>query len=249
MPEMISLSAEPRPRAGKGAARATRRAGRVPGDRLRRRRRAGADQPRAARADRGAWPGPASSTIWSRSASTARRTARCRARCSTTRSPTRPLHVDFQRVAAGAQVHRRGAGRVRQPGASSPGLRRGGILNVVRHDIEMLVLGRQHPGASGGQPAPGSTSATASISARSSCRKAPARRSRSATSRSPASPPPRRCARKPPRPPPPPRSPPTEEPTAAVAAAGSCAAAARDRRRPARPAPAGTAAVREEQDC
>ena len=31
MPEIITLSAEPRARAGKGAARATRRAGRVPG--------------------------------------------------------------------------------------------------------------------------------------------------------------------------------------------------------------------------
>ena len=31
MPEIISLSAEPRPRAGKGATRATRRSGRVPG--------------------------------------------------------------------------------------------------------------------------------------------------------------------------------------------------------------------------
>jgi large subunit ribosomal protein L25 len=31
MPEIISLSAEPRLRAGKGATRATRRGGRVPG--------------------------------------------------------------------------------------------------------------------------------------------------------------------------------------------------------------------------
>ena len=31
MPEIISLNAEPRERAGKGATRATRRAGRVPG--------------------------------------------------------------------------------------------------------------------------------------------------------------------------------------------------------------------------
>src|SRR5437879_3753627 len=31
MPEIISLNAEPRPSAGKGAARATRRSGRVPG--------------------------------------------------------------------------------------------------------------------------------------------------------------------------------------------------------------------------
>jgi len=48
-----------------------------------------------------------------------------------------PLHIDFMRVAAGAQVtvaipvhfinHER-----------SPGLRRGGILNVVRHAIDMV---------------------------------------------------------------------------------------------------------------
>jgi large subunit ribosomal protein L25 len=48
-----------------------------------------------------------------------------------------PLHVDFQRVSAGAQVH------VMVPVVfinqeRSPGLRRGGILNVVRHGIEML---------------------------------------------------------------------------------------------------------------
>ena len=48
-----------------------------------------------------------------------------------------PLHVDFMRVGAGARVsvavpvvfvnHER-----------SPGLRRGGILNIVRHGIEMV---------------------------------------------------------------------------------------------------------------
>ena len=47
-----------------------------------------------------------------------------------------PLHVDFMRVGAGAQVH------VTVPVVfinqeSSPGLRRGGILNIVRHGIEM----------------------------------------------------------------------------------------------------------------
>jgi large subunit ribosomal protein L25 len=47
------------------------------------------------------------------------------------------LHVDFMRVAAGAQV------TVMVPVAfinheRSPGLRRGGILNVVRHGIEMI---------------------------------------------------------------------------------------------------------------
>src|SRR5204862_3052808 len=47
-----------------------------------------------------------------------------------------PLHIDFMRVAAGAQV------TVMVPVAfinheRSPGLRRGGILNIVRHGIEM----------------------------------------------------------------------------------------------------------------
>jgi large subunit ribosomal protein L25 len=136
MPEIISLSAEPRPLAGKGAARATRRAGRVPaivyGDNQ----------------------DPALISLEPRELS------RCLARPgfynhlveitvdgATHRTLPRevqyhpvsdaPLHVDFQRVSAGAQVH------VTVPVVfvdqeRSPGLRRGGILNVVRHGIEML---------------------------------------------------------------------------------------------------------------
>jgi large subunit ribosomal protein L25 len=49
----------------------------------------------------------------------------------------KPLHVDFMRVEAGAQV------TVTIPvhfinQERSPGLRRGGILNIVRHGVEML---------------------------------------------------------------------------------------------------------------
>jgi large subunit ribosomal protein L25 len=136
MPEMISLSAEPRPQAGKGAARATRRAGRVPAIVY-----GGGDEP----------------TLISLAP---RELSRCLARPgffnhlveisvdgTTHRTLPRevqyhpvtdaPLHVDFQRVGAGAQVH------VMVPVVfvdqeRSPGLRRGGILNVVRHGIEML---------------------------------------------------------------------------------------------------------------
>ena len=47
-----------------------------------------------------------------------------------------PIHVDFQRVGAGARI------RVNVPvrfanESLSPGLKRGGVLNVVRHEIEV----------------------------------------------------------------------------------------------------------------
>lgn len=136
MPEMISLSGEPRPSAGKGAARAARRMGRVPAIVY------GGDEE------------PALISL------EPRELGRCLARPgffnhlveitvdgTTHRTLPRevqyhpvsdlPLHVDFQRVGAGAQVtvtvpvvfinHER-----------SIGLRRGGILNVVRHGVEMI---------------------------------------------------------------------------------------------------------------
>jgi large subunit ribosomal protein L25 len=50
----------------------------------------------------------------------------------------RPLHIDFQRLAAGARI------RVKVPVAflnedTSPGLKTGGVLNVVRREIEVLA--------------------------------------------------------------------------------------------------------------
>ncbi|MCJ2177445.1 50S ribosomal protein L25/general stress protein Ctc [Novosphingobium album (ex Hu et al. 2023)] len=49
----------------------------------------------------------------------------------------RPLHVDFLRLAKGATVH------VNVPVAFaneelSPGLKRGGVLNIVRHELELV---------------------------------------------------------------------------------------------------------------
>ena len=136
MPEMISLSAEPRPQAGKGAARVTRRAGRVPAIVY-----GGGDEPALISLE-------------------PRELSRCLARPgffnhlveisvegATHRTLPRevqyhpvtdaPLHIDFQRVAAGAEVH------VTVPVVfidqeRCPGLRRGGILNVVRHGVEMV---------------------------------------------------------------------------------------------------------------
>ena len=136
MPEIISLSAEPRARAGKGASRAMRRQGRVPGivygdkqDPV----LISLDPRELARAL--ARPGFfATLADVSVDGATHRTLPR-----DVQYHPVSDvaLHVDFMRVAAGAQVtvtvpvvfinHER-----------SPGLRRGGILNIVRHGIAMI---------------------------------------------------------------------------------------------------------------
>jgi large subunit ribosomal protein L25 len=136
MPEIISLSAEARARAGKGAARATRRLGRVPaivyGDHT---------EPALISLDPRelgralARPGFFNHLVeLSVDGSTQRALPR-----DVQYHPVSdaPLHVDFMRVGAGAQV------TVAVPVVfinqeRSPGLRRGGILNIVRHGIEMV---------------------------------------------------------------------------------------------------------------
>jgi large subunit ribosomal protein L25 len=136
MPEIISLSAEPRVSIGKGAARATRRAGRVPGIIY------GADKE------------PTSVSFDPRELSRAINRAgffatvvdvsvdgavhRTLARDVQYHPVTdTALHVDFMRVGAGAQVHVSvPVGFVNHE--SAPGLRRGGILNVIRHAVDIV---------------------------------------------------------------------------------------------------------------
>jgi len=136
MPEIISLSAEPRPNAGKGAARATRRAGRVPG------------------VIYGDGKEPVTISLEPRELSRAIHRAgffativdlsvdgtvhRTLAREVQYHPVTdNALHVDFMRVGAGSEVH------VSVPVTfvnhdQSPGLRRGGILNIVRHSVDIV---------------------------------------------------------------------------------------------------------------
>jgi len=136
MPEMISLSAESRARAGKGAARATRRLGRVPaivyGDKKEpalislEPRELGRHLAR---------PGFFNHIVEISVDGATYRTLPREVQYHPVSDM--PLHVDFQRVGAGAQV------TVAVPVAfinqeRSPGLRRGGILNVVRHGIDMI---------------------------------------------------------------------------------------------------------------
>jgi large subunit ribosomal protein L25 len=135
MPEIISLSAESRASVGKGAARAARRAGRVPGIIY------GDDKE------------PTPISLDPRELSRAINRAGFFATLvdvtvdgSVHRTLAREvqyhpvsdaaLHVDFMRVGADATVHVSVPVRfVNQE--RSPGLRRGGILNVVRHSIDI----------------------------------------------------------------------------------------------------------------
>lgn len=135
MPEVISLHAEPRPSAGKGAARATRRAGRVPGIIY-------GDgkapmpvsfEPRElARAIQRA--GFFATIVDVAVDGTVQRTLAREVQYHPVTDTA--LHVDLMRVASGARVN------VSVPVAfinhdGAPGLRRGGILNVIRHSIDI----------------------------------------------------------------------------------------------------------------
>ena len=73
-----------------------------------------------------------------------------------------PEHVDFQRLAAGEPI------RVSVPvhfenDGLSPGLKRGGVLNVVRHAVEVYCDAGEHPGAVHRRSWPGSTSTTRAL--------------------------------------------------------------------------------------
>jgi large subunit ribosomal protein L25 len=136
MPEIISLSAEPRPLAGKGATRAARRGGRVPGIVYGNKEEPvmiSLDPRELARAL--AKPGFFATLADISVGGTTHRTLPRDVQYHPIGDAA--LHVDFMRVAAGAQV------TVTVPVAfinheRSIGLRRGGILNIVSHGLEMI---------------------------------------------------------------------------------------------------------------
>jgi large subunit ribosomal protein L25 len=136
MPEIISLSAEPRPDAGKGAARATRRAGRVPGIIYGDGKEPVTISLEPRELSRAIHRAGFLSTIVDLSVGgTVHRTLAREVQYHPVTDNA--LHVDFMRVGVGAEVH------VSVPVAftnheSSPGLRLGGILNVVRHSVDIV---------------------------------------------------------------------------------------------------------------
>ena len=136
MSDTLSLPAETRERAGKGASRALRREGRVPAVVY-----GGNEEPQSIHVEakelvRQLGTGHFFNSVVEIVVGGA--TVRTLPKDVAFHPVTdRPLHVDFLRVSKDAKVH------VNVPvvfvnEAASPGLKRGGVLNVVRHDLDLV---------------------------------------------------------------------------------------------------------------
>ena len=143
MTEIVTLEAEVRDRAGKGAARATRRAGRIPaviyGDKK---------EPVMISLDpkafgrelnrRGFFSHLFDISIDGIKHRTLPRDVQLHP------VTDEPLHADFVRVTASTKTHVNVVVAFENQ-AASPGLKRGGVLNIVRHDIELVVAAGNIP--------------------------------------------------------------------------------------------------------
>jgi large subunit ribosomal protein L25 len=136
MSDTLNLPAETRDRAGKGASRALRREGRVPAVVY-----GGNEEPLAIHVEekelvRQLGTGHFFNSIVE--VEVGGKTVRTLPKDVAFHPVTdRPLHADFLRLAADAKVH------VEVPvifvnEAASPGLKRGGVLNIVRHELELV---------------------------------------------------------------------------------------------------------------
>lgn len=135
MPEIITLSAEPRALAGKGAVRATRRAGRVPAIVYGEHKEPVpiSLEPRElsrALANRGFFVSLVDIKLDGELLRTLPRDVQYHP------ATDAPMHVDFMRVGGHTEVTVTVPVVFTNP-EMSPGIRRGGILNIVRHGIEL----------------------------------------------------------------------------------------------------------------
>lgn len=135
MPEIMTLSAETRAQAGKGAARATRRAGRVPGIIYGDNKEPVliSMEPRElsrALASRGFLATLVDVRVDGEVHRTLPRDVQYHP------ATDAPMHVDFMRVGGHTRVTVTVPVVFANP-EMSPGIRRGGILNIVRHGIEL----------------------------------------------------------------------------------------------------------------
>ena len=143
MRQMQELSAEARQGTGKGPAYQARQKGRIPAVVY-----GGTDEPRERRRSMAArWSAMSSAgafltTLFMLDVG-GKKTRVIPRQVQLDPVSDRPVHVDFMRLAEGATVrldipvHFKGQGE-------SPGLKKGGVLNIVRHEMEMLLPGRQH---------------------------------------------------------------------------------------------------------
>ena len=143
MSDTLTLSAETRERAGKGASRAVRREGRVPaviyGNKA---------EPLSIHLEEKALTKMLgsghfmNSVVMIEGVGEAVRTLPKDVQFHPVTD--RPLHVDFLRISEHASVHVNVPVRFTDE-EESPGIKRGGVLNVVRHDIELVVDAAQIP--------------------------------------------------------------------------------------------------------
>jgi large subunit ribosomal protein L25 len=136
MAESITLRAEPRDRAGKGAARAARRSGRVPGVLY------GEGKPATMitldpkeLSKEVSRPGFFARLVNVQIDGTTHRTLPRDVQLDPVHD--RPIHVDFLRVSAGTKITVAVPVKFANP-ETSPGIRRGGMLNIVRHAIDLV---------------------------------------------------------------------------------------------------------------
>ncbi len=144
MSEQLTLPAEQRERAGKGASRELRRSGRVPaviyGDKK---------EPLSVHVEEKLLTKLLSNghfmntVVMVDAGGTAHRTLPKDVQFHPVSS--RPIHVDFLRIGEHSQVN------VNVPvlftdEESSPGIKRGGVLNIVRHDLELICDASDIPG-------------------------------------------------------------------------------------------------------
>ncbi len=135
MAELTTLAAELRDRGGKGAARAARRTGRVPGVIY-----GGKTPPEMISIDRGDL-----TKIWN-TGTFLNQITMVDVGGNQTRAIARdvqlhpvsdvPLHVDFLRLEAGSRVKLSIPVSFENEG-TSPGIKRGGVLNIVRYEVEL----------------------------------------------------------------------------------------------------------------
>ena len=145
MANTVTIEAEARERAGKGAARASRRAGKVPAVIYGAKQAATliALDPRDVMREltRGGWR---SRVYQVNAGGEPSRTLMREVQFHPVTD--KPLHVDFQRLAPGERI-RLGVSVQFRGDATSPGIKKGGVLNVVRHTVEVLADPDQVPEA------------------------------------------------------------------------------------------------------
>ncbi|HXZ68407.1 MAG TPA: 50S ribosomal protein L25/general stress protein Ctc [Alphaproteobacteria bacterium] len=137
MSEETVLSAEARTRAGKGANRAVRRQGRIPGVIY-----GGNEPPQMVSLDvpqvtRAHATGKMTSRLYSVEIG-GKKTRVIPREVQVDPVYDKPIHVDLMRVTSGSPVTLNIPVQFKGM-ENSPGIKRGGVLNIVRHEIEMIV--------------------------------------------------------------------------------------------------------------